>query len=144
MNNEPFNDDKNIEKEQKLRQEEEAYKIRKRERELKAEKRATTFSWIVNTIYILVGFLQVLLFIRLLLRLLGANPENQFAQFIYGVSDLFMSPFATLFISPVSDETMNPIGGMNVFDLNVMVAIIVYALLGWLGVTVVRYLYKRP
>ena len=115
MNNEPFNDDKNIEKEQKLRQEEEAYKIRKRERELKAEKRATTFSWIVNTIYILVGFLQVLLFIRLLLRLLGANPENQFAQFIYGVSDLFMSPFATLFISPVSDETMNPIGGMNVF-----------------------------
>ncbi|MBE9223509.1 YggT family protein [Cyanobacterium stanieri LEGE 03274] len=144
MNNEPFNEDDNLEKQQELRQEEEAYKLHKRERELKAQKRATTFRWIVNTIYVLVGFLQVLLFIRFMLRLLGANPENQFAQFIYSVSDPFISPFATLFISPVSDETMNPIGGMNVFDLNVIVAIIVYALLGWLGVTIVRYLYKRP
>ncbi|MGY6529731.1 MAG: YggT family protein [Cyanobacterium sp.] len=143
MNNQPLDDD-NFEKQQQLRQEEEAYKLHKRERELKAQQRASTFTWIINTIYVLVGFLQVLLFIRLLLRLLGANPENQFAQFIYGVSDPFMTPFATLFISPVSDETMNPIGGMNVFDLNVMVAIIVYALLGWLGITIVRYLFKRP
>lgn len=142
MNHEPFED--NLEKEQELRQEEEAYKLHKKERELKAKKRATTFAWIVNTIYILVGFLQVLLFIRFLLRLLGANTENQFAQFIYGISRPFMVPFATLFISPVSDDSLNPIGGSNVFDLNVIVAIIVYALLGWLGVTLVRYLYKRP
>ncbi len=137
-------DERNFQREQKLRQEEEAYILRKQERELKAAKRASIFSWTINTIYILVGFLEVLLFLRFFLRVLGANPENQFAQFIYSFSEPFIAPFATLFISPTADESSNAIGAMNVFDLNALVAIIVYALLCWLGISLVKYFYNHP
>jgi uncharacterized protein YggT (Ycf19 family) len=143
MNQDP-SEERNLEHEQRLREEEEAYILRKEQRELEAAKRASIFSWIINTIYTLVGFLQVLLFLRFFLRLLGANPENQFAQFIYSLSEPFIAPFATLFISPVSDESVNPIGGMNIFDLNAIVAMIVYALLCWLAVVLVKYFYNSP
>ena len=63
--------------------------------------------------------------------------QNTFAQFIYNLSDPFIAPFSTLLISPVAG------GGANVFDINVLIAIIVYALLGWLALWLVKFLYGR-
>jgi hypothetical protein len=42
-----------------------------------------------------------------------------------------------LFVSPVTG------GGANIFDVNVLIAIVVYALLGWLAVWLVRLLQGR-
>lgn len=135
--------DSNLDRRQELRQEEEAFLLKQEERRLKTGQRDSSFAWILNSIYILIGFLEVLLGLRFFLRLMGANTENQFTQFIYGISDIFMTPFATLFISPVTEDSANPIGEGNVFDLNILVAIVIYALLGWLGVSLIKYIYAR-
>ncbi len=133
----------NLDRRQELRQEEEAFLLKQEERRLKTGQRDSSFVWILNSIYILIGFLQILLSLRFFLRLMGANTENQFTQFIYGISDVFMTPFATFFISPVTEDSANPIGEGNVFDLNILVAIVIYALLGWLGVSLIKYIYAR-
>lgn len=133
MNHEP-SDRNNLEKRQELMQEQEAFRLREEERRLKVAERRVFFGRLCNGILLLVGALEILLVIRFFLRLFGANTGNTFAQFIYNLSDPFIAPFSTLFISPVAG------GGANIFDVNVLIAIVVYALLGWLVIAVVRYL----
>lgn len=142
MHQKPSDED-NMERRQELREDEEAFVLKQEERKLKTMQRDSSFAWILNSIYILIGFLEVLLSLRFFLRVMGANTENQFTQFIYGISDFFMAPFATLFVSPVTNDSANPIGEGNIFDLNVIVAMVVYALLCWLGVSLIKYIYAR-
>ncbi|BAQ65352.1 YggT family protein [Geminocystis sp. NIES-3709] len=142
MSQDPY-DKSNVDRRQELKQEEEAFLLQKEERRLKTGQQNSSFVWILNSIYILIGFLEVLLTLRFFLRFTGANTENQFTQFIYNLSDPFIAPFSTLFISPVTEGGSNPVGGANVFDLNVLVAIVVYALLGWIGVSFIKYIYAR-
>ncbi|MCW5317231.1 YggT family protein [Nostoc sp. KVJ3] len=134
MNKNPH-EQSNSERRQELRNDEESFRLQQEERRLETGKRSATFTWIINSIYFLVGTLEILLTLRFLLRFFGANTKNAFAQFIYNLSDPFITPFSTLFISPVFG------GGVNIFDVNVLIAIIVYTLLGWLGAWVVRFIY---
>ena len=48
-------------------------------------------------IYLLFGILELLLAIRFVLPLLGANPDAGFAQFIYSITKPFIAPFVGLF-----------------------------------------------
>jgi YggT family protein len=122
----------NHEREQKLQREKEAFRLQQEERRLETGKRSATFAWIINSIYFLVGLLVILLSLRFFLRIAGANTQNAFAQFIYNISAPFVAPFSTLFISPTSGD------GSSIFDVNVLIAIVVYSLLGWLGVWLIR------
>jgi YggT family protein len=70
-----------------------------------------------------------LLGIRFVLELLGANPAAGFAQFIYGITSPFLAPFAGLFGTARS--------GGSVFDVSILVAILVYALIAWVLVKIV-------
>jgi YggT family protein len=142
MNKDPY-EKSNFEHRQELsehRQElrsEEAFRLQQEERRLETGRRRSSFSWIINSIYLLVGLLEILLALRLFLRISGANTQNELTQFIFKLSAPFIAPFSTLFVSPVSG------GGANIFDVNVLIAIVVYALLGWIGVSVVRFIYAR-
>jgi uncharacterized protein YggT (Ycf19 family) len=131
------NDPSNFERQQELRRQQEALQLRQEEQRLELARRTTTSNWIVNSIYFFVGLLEILLGLRFLLRVLGANTKNTFAQVIYNLSAPFVAPFSTLFVSPVTG------GGANIFDVNVLIAIVVYALLGWLAVWLVRLLQGR-
>jgi len=133
MANNPNDYDGNVQNRQDLIQDQEAFLLQQEERRLKAAKRRAKFGWVRNTILLLVGALQILLGMRFFLRLAGANTENAFAQLIYNLSDPFIAPFATLFISPVRG------GGNFILDVNVLIAMAVYSLLGWLGIAVVNY-----
>lgn len=136
MNQEPNNQD-NLERRRELLREEESFRLQQEQGRLESAKRNTTFAWIINSISFFVGLLEILLALRFVLRVSGANNKNTFAQFIYDISDPFIAPFSTLFVSPVTG------GGANIFDLNVVVAIVVYALLGWLAIAFVQYLRGR-
>src|SRR6267143_1579538 len=46
--------------------------------------------------YPVFGIIEGLLLIRLVLKLLGANPHAGFTTFIYGLTDVFMAPFRNL------------------------------------------------
>jgi NAD-dependent oxidoreductase involved in siderophore biosynthesis len=78
---------------------------------------------LVQGIYLLFGSIDALITIRVLLRVLGANPSASFAQWIYGMTDRLAAPFAGLF-SPVRVAS-------SVLEPNALVALAIYALLGW-------------
>src|SRR5688572_8787904 len=114
MNRHPH-DPHNIERRNELQQEEEAFLLRQEERRLELARRNATLFWVIRTISYLVGALVVLLGLRFVLRLAGANPDNAFAQVIYGLSDPFIAPFSTLFISPTTADAV------NIFDVNILI-----------------------
>ena len=78
---------------------------------------------LVQSIYLLFGVIDALIAMRVVLRLLAANPSAIFAQWIYGMTDSLGAPFVSLF-SAVG------VGG-GVLELNALVALAVYALLAW-------------
>lgn len=61
---------------------------------------------------------NVFLFLRIFIRLFGADPNNIFAGFIYIVSGLFLLPFFG--IIPEVQETI--IAGQNKIDISAMIA----------------------
>jgi uncharacterized membrane protein len=82
-------------------------------------------SWrIIQTIWLVFGVIEGLITIRFVLRALGANASAGFAEFIYGITALLVAPFVGLFSNPTANGT--------VLELNSVVAMIAYALLGWL------------
>jgi len=75
-----------------------------------------------------------LLALRFFLRILIANLDNASAQLIVNLSDPFVAPFSTLFISPTNADAS------RIFDLNVLAAMVAYGLLGALGIAVMNYM----
>jgi YggT family protein len=128
-------DENNLERRQDLRQDEETFRLQQEENRLGKAQRSGIYSWIVNTIYWLGGIIEILLMLRFVLRLSGANTQNEFARFINNLSAPFIAPFSTLFISPTSN------GGGNIFDLNILIAIIAYAILTYVLISLVRFIF---
>jgi uncharacterized protein YggT (Ycf19 family) len=79
-----------------------------------------------------VGIVEVLLAVRLVLRLTGANPDTGFAQLIYTVTYPFVIPFAGLF-GPAA-------AGASAFEVSTLVAMVISLLEGWLIVKVISLL----
>ena len=51
---------------------------------------------------------------------ISANPNNTFADVIYGLSQTFVNPFSRLFVSPIFN------GSVHIFDVNALVAMATY------------------
>lgn len=132
-------DDVNLERRQELRHDEEAFRLNQEEKRLRSARRSATFTWIINSIFWLAGALGTLLGMRFLLRLLGANSQNQFARLINYLSAPFIAPFSTLFISPTLES------GAYILDVNILIAVAAYALLFSLIISLVRFVfYQKP
>ncbi len=125
----------NKERQQDLRQDEETFRLQQEEQRLGKAQRSNIYYWVVNSIYWLGGIIEILLMLRFVLRLFGANTQNEFARLINNLSAPFIAPFSTLFISPTSD------GGTNIFDVNIVIAIIAYAILSYLLISLVRFIF---
>jgi len=77
----------------------------------------------MDLVYLAFGVIDGLLVIRLVLKLLGANTTAAFTQWVYNASGFFLAPFHNL---------LPTIGNNNsVLEMSVVVAILVYALIGW-------------
>jgi hypothetical protein len=59
---------------------------------------------IINIVYFLFGALELLLAVRVILHLVGANPGNGFANFINVLSAPFVALFASLLQNPALNE----------------------------------------
>jgi hypothetical protein len=79
---------------------------------------------ITQMIYWVFALVEGLIAIRLILKVLGANPNAGFAQFAYGITAPLVAPFLGLFGNPVYQN--------SVLELGSIVALVVYALLAWL------------
>jgi len=80
---------------------------------------------VARVIWYVAGILEVLLGLRFVLSLLGANTTNGFANFIYSASHPFVSPFFSLF------NYRNYVYGISRFEIYTLVAMLVYALIAW-------------
>lgn len=81
------------------------------------------------------GAIEVLIALRFVLKLFGANSEAAFVRLVYSLSDIFMAPFNSVFrTQEVSGAT---------FEWSALVAIAVYALIAWGIVTLIGVISPR-
>ena len=81
--------------------------------------------------------LEVMLGIRFLLKLIGADPSNAFAAFLYALTDIILFPFNTL--------VQNPSLHVNqAFEITTLIGMGIYWLLFWLLRSFVRILVSEP
>jgi hypothetical protein len=79
---------------------------------------------ITRILYIIGGFIEILIGLRIVFRLFGANPDNGFVSWIYTWSTPFVKPFAGIF---GQNATIAPTGTVTtgVFDWTALIAFIV-------------------
>ncbi len=96
-----------------------------------AAEKAAGVDWFGRTVWFIVGLMAALLAIRFILLLAGANEDAGFAQLIYGLTGWMVAPFLGLFGKPITYPGAAQTG---VLEFESLVAIVVYALIGW-GIT---------
>jgi hypothetical protein len=86
---------------------------------------------LTNLVWLLVGVLELLLLLRLGLKMIAANPDAPFAAMVYGVTDLFLWPFFGVIGNPATSAGM-------VFEVTTLLAMVVYLALAWIVVKVIQ------
>jgi len=122
--------DRNVERNQALNLDE-------KKRGIAAANQNSIIARIVHIVYFLFGALELLLAVRVILYLVGVNTDNDFASFIYGLS----APFVALFTSLLQNPTL---GETAVLEVTTMVAMLVWAIAGWLMGQLIWLVLSRP
>jgi hypothetical protein len=91
---------------------------------------------LTQIISIVFGGLEILLGLRFILTLIAANPNSGFGLLVYGTTEPLLTPFVGLFGASQA-------AGM-IFEVPTLVAMAVYALLGWWLNAVLRIALARP
>lgn len=97
---------------------------------------ATSFQTVEYLIYFFFGALEILLVFRLVLKLTGASLSSAFVGLIYGITGVFILPFEGIFRRGFTQG----IETTSVLEPSTLVAIIVYAVLAWGIVKLLRIL----
>jgi hypothetical protein len=87
-------------------------------------------------VWLLFGTLETLIALRILLKLIAANPTSPIAALIYAITDLFLLPFVGLTVTPA-------VGGM-VLELSSFFAMVIYALIAWAIERTIWVIFYRP
>ena len=85
-------------------------------------------------VYFCSGVIEILLALRLIFQLLGANLGNGFVDLIYNLSGIFIAPFTGIFPNAV---IQGPAAAL-VFDPSSLVAMIVYGIIAWIIVMLIQ------
>lgn len=85
-------------------------------------------------VYFLFGVLEILLAFRLFLKLTGASLASTFVGFIYGITGIFILPFEGIFRRWFNQGLETT----SVLEPSTIVAIVVYAVLAWGIVKLIR------
>ncbi|MBK9052718.1 MAG: YggT family protein [Chloroflexi bacterium] len=87
-------------------------------------------------VYLLTGLLELGLGLRVLLKLIAANPASPFARLVYGATELFVWPFQGLTVTPAASNGMT-------LEISTFFAMVVYAVAAW-GLVQILYLLFSP
>ncbi|NTW03244.1 MAG: hypothetical protein HGA19_18540 [Oscillochloris sp.] len=89
-------------------------------------------------IFFAVNLIAILISIRIVLALLGADPGSIFATFIYTITGILTFPFQGLFGPPT------PLAyGVFIFEGSSFVAIAIYYLVAWIALRIVALRDRR-
>jgi uncharacterized protein YggT (Ycf19 family) len=84
---------------------------------------------ITQLVWLLFGILEAMIGFRIALKLIGANPANWFTAFVYQLTDIFLWPFQSIITNP-------SVQGL-VLEISSFIAMLVYALVGWVVVRLI-------
>lgn len=93
-------------------------------------RRSFFLSWLVHLV---VGIAEIILALRIVLRLFDANPVTPFVHWVYSTSSTLLFPFRGIFPSGV-------LGRGYVLDFTALFALIIYAIVGSFLIFVIRQL----
>lgn len=86
---------------------------------------------IARIIAIIIGIIEVIIGLRFVFLLLGANPSSQFVSWIYDLSNPFVAPFAGIFGQNATATVAGQgIVAQSIFDWTALIAFVVYGLIG--------------
>jgi hypothetical protein len=91
---------------------------------------------VIQFINLLFGILDGMIGLRILLKLMAANPQTVFTRIVYDFTNLFLWPFAGLTITPSVEGI--------VLDIPAIVALFVYALVAWSIARMVWIIFSDP
>jgi YggT family protein len=111
--------------------------LREKQRSIAAANQNSTTARIVNISYFMFGVLELLLLLRVLLHLIGANPANGFAAIVNGLSFPFVVLFSNLVQNPALSTTAT-------LEITTIIAMVVYAILAWLVGRMIWLMMSRP
>lgn len=87
-------------------------------------------------IWLLLGILDGVIGFRVALMLIGANRQNDFAAFIYNITEPFVAPFFGI--------TGTPAYGGSVVEIGSIIAMVVYFFVAWIVVKLISVIFGRP
>jgi hypothetical protein len=88
-----------------------------------------------RVINVIVGIIELLLALRLVLELLGASAGAPFVAWIYNASWNLVAPFSGAFPSL-------SLGGSALIDFSTILAMIAYAILAWIVIKLVFFVFN--
>jgi len=88
-----------------------------------------------ETIYVIFAIIVGAIFVRVLLKVLGANTAVAFTQFMYGVTDPFLAPFRGILPTFAS--------GRMILETSALFAILIYGLIGIALARLVAIMFMR-
>ena len=104
--------------------------------EEREEAREEQIEKIIQVIWYVTGVLEALIGIRVVLKLMAANPNAGFARFIYGITSIFLAPFVGL--------TPTPAFNGSTLELWALIGMLVYVLLALGIIKLIRILLLEP
>ena len=99
--------------------------------------RRSQAQWAASLIYFAFGVIEIVLAIRVFLKLIAANTATGFTRLIYSLSGPFVAPFKNIVTTPVAANGAT-------FEASSLIAIAIYLLLSWLLVRLLFLLIARP
>jgi len=113
-----------------------SYEYRERIVEDIGAERRQNVSRVAQFVWLLFGILEALISLRIVFKLIAANPENAFVIFVYSITEPFLWPFFGITATPAAEG--------HVLEITSLIAMFVYALLGWIVVRIIWVLFYRP
>ncbi len=81
---------------------------------------------IARVVWTLLWIVEVILGLRFVLRLIGANPAAGFTDFVYSLSRPLVDPFLNVVRSSTTGTTTG-----SVFEWSTLIALVVYWIVAW-------------
>jgi uncharacterized protein YggT (Ycf19 family) len=88
-------------------------------------------SRVIMLVWLVTAVISGLIGLRFVLKLIAANPQNAFANFIYDITAIFVNPFLTLTNAPTADNG-------TIIEISSLIAIAVYLLAAAVIVALIR------
>ena len=94
-------------------------------------------AWAARLVYYCFALAEILIALRVLLKLIAANQESGFTRFIYAVTGPLTAPFRNIVASPTARNG-------STLEISSLLGIVVCLLACWLVVRLVQLVLERP